>query len=174
MKIFINFQSIAFLCVLVTMLSNVKAAENEDEAEQLKSSIFVKLLDQQLSGDVADYMNATPEWQLIMEARIRLTIFTYWVNVTKFGVIRIEMLEKRFGELVEQVEEKKAFKRTFVEPNFIKTAESFPIHGFVSQEGEKFLIKSTEEFETENKQFLKFLEVCVAKTDNRMLIQKDE
>jgi hypothetical protein len=141
------------------------ALENADGDSYLKSSIFVKLLGEQFSGEVADYMNSSPDWQLIMEARIRLLVFTYWVNVMKFKVPRIEMLEKRFGELVNVIKDNKAFQRTFVEPNFIKTAESFPVHAFISGEGERFEIKTAAEFDIENKNFIKFLDFCVSKTD---------
>ena len=110
-------------------------------------------------------MNSSPEWQLIMESRIRLSMFTYWVNVMHFGVARVEMIEKRFGELVQVVEENKAFQRTFIEPNFIKVSNLFPVHGFVSSQGKRFEIKSIEEFEALNKEFIVFLKTCVDKTD---------
>jgi hypothetical protein len=147
------------------MISNylARAVERTDENNQLKSSIFVKLLGEQFSGEVADYMNSSPDWQLVIEARNRLLIFTYWVNVMKFKEPRIEMLEKRFGELVKVIKDNKAFQRTFVEPNFIKAAESFPVHAFISGEGERFEIKTAAEFETENGKFIEFLESCSSK-----------
>jgi hypothetical protein len=156
---------IAVFSLLLFFIPPVRGAEKTGYDMQVNSEIFIKLLGEQLSGQAADYMNSSPEWQLIMESRIRLSMFTYWVNVMHFGVARVEMIEKRFGELVQVVEENKAFQRTFIEPNFIKVSNLFPVHGFVSSQGKRFEIKSIEEFEALNKEFIVFLKTCVDKTD---------
>lgn len=148
-------------------LISLSAAESANEDAQRKPDVYVRLLGELLSGEYADYNNASPEWRLVMEARIRYLMFTYWVNVEKFKIPSSKAIETRFGELAVLIEETGAFKRTFVEPNFTKTAGPFPKSAFVSEEGKRFEIASAEEFEIQNKMFLQFLRSCMAKTKNR-------
>ena len=148
-------------------LNSLGAAENAGGDAQRKPDAYVRLLGELLSGEYADYSNASQEWRLVMEARIRYIIFTYWVNVEKFKIPSSKAIETRFGELAALIEETGAFKRTFVEPNFTKTAGLFPKSAYVSEEGKRFEIASAEEFEIQNKLFLQFLRSCMAATKNR-------
>jgi hypothetical protein len=156
-----------YLILMIPLLAFEAAAEKAGEDVERKPDIFVRLLSEQISGDHADYQSASPEWKLVMEARIRSVMFTYWINVEKFKVPRHKIIETRFGELAALIEEQGAFPRTFVEPHFVKSADSFPVHGYVSVDGERFEIRTAPEFERENQMFLKFLRTCMAEAKSR-------
>lgn len=148
-----------FILFLNTVIISY-GSEKPEKIDNQKSNIYAKLLSEQLVGEYADYKNSSPEWRLVMEARIRSAIFTYWINIDKFKVMRSKSVEKRFGELSLLITVSGKFDQTFIKPNFLKNKKPFQKHGYISDEGERFEILSYLDFEIENKKFLEFLKTC--------------
>lgn len=146
----------ALMICFLSQITSIGFAEPEDIPAP-ESSFYIKQLCDQLSGDVADYEHASTDWQLIMETRIRWTIFNYWVCITKFDYKKSSIIEARYKGLINAIKKNNAFKRTFEEPNFITSAKEFPRHGFESPDGKRFEITSLDAFRLENEKFLKFL-----------------
>jgi len=146
--------------ILFLLLGVVYPGNGKSPDERLaESDFYIRQLSEQLGGDAVDYMETTPGGRLIMETRIRLAMFNYWVCISKFGYDRNKLIEARYGDFVRGIKRNGAFERTFAEPYFASELTFFK-YVFEPQKGKRFEIDSLEAFKKENIEFLKFVEEC--------------
>lgn len=147
-------------CVIVYLVLVSNGLCEPSPLKFTQMGLYVRLLSEQLSGDNADYENASPEWKLIIEARIMNIMFNYWICVEKFAYDRNAKIEMRFGELVSTIKNNHAYDRTFKFPYYIESASKYTKEGFVSDDGRRFEITTKEQWDAENQKFLLFVDNC--------------
>ncbi len=142
------------------------SAENISKVDQKTKTcdFLTRLLAEEIANDISEYQNLTDSKKLIIEAKTRYKLFTYWIYVEKFNIEKSEILEIYFGKFAKKIKDNGGYDRTFVLPNFIASADHFPKHGYKSPYGDQFKIESPEQFKIENTKFLEFLEKCIQKS----------